>query len=52
MKAFNDAFRYLRTRISLFTALPIAKLDDLALGVKLREIGEAEGSTSRRGDAA
>ena len=52
MKAFNEAFRYLKTRISLFTALPIAKLDDLALGAKLREIGQAEGSTNRRGDAA
>ena len=47
-----EAFRYLKTRISLFTALPIAKLDTLALGAKLREIGQAEGSSAKRGDAA
>ena len=52
MKAFNEAFRFLKTRISLFTALPIAKLDTLTLGAKLREIGQAAGSTAKRGDAA
>jgi arsenate reductase (thioredoxin) len=50
--AFNTAFRYMRTRISLFTALPIRSLDAMALGSKLKEIGQAEGSTAKRGDAA
>ncbi len=52
LRAFNAAFRYMKTRISLFTALPLKSLDEMALGAKLREIGQAEGSTSKRGDAA
>jgi arsenate reductase (thioredoxin) len=42
----------MKTRISLFTALPIRSLDAMALGSKLKEIGQAEGSTAKRGDAA
>ena len=52
LRAFNAAFRYMKTRISLFTALPLKSLDAMALGAKLREIGQAEGSSTRRGDAA
>lgn len=52
LRAFNAAFHYMKTRISLFTALPLKSLDAMALGAKLREIGQAEGSTSKRGDAA
>lgn len=44
-RAFNLAFRYLKTRTSLFRVLPIASLDRLALTNKLREIGRAEGAT-------
>jgi arsenate reductase len=43
-RAFNLAFRYLKTRISLLLALPMARLDKLALSKKLREIGEIEGA--------
>jgi arsenate reductase len=43
--AFNTAFKYLRTRISLFLSLPLASIDRLALGAKLREIGRTEGSS-------
>ena len=50
--AFNAAFRYLKNRISVFTALPIARLDRLALGAKLREIGRLEGGTQPRPDVA
>ncbi len=50
--AFNAAFRFLKNRISVFTALPIAKLDRLALGTKLREIGQLDGATARRPDVA
>jgi arsenate reductase len=39
--AFRDAFRMLERRIALFTALPIASLDRLALGNKIREIGKS-----------
>jgi arsenate reductase len=52
LRAFNMAFRYMKTRISLFTALPIRSLDAMALGTKLKEIGQAEGSTAKRDDAA
>jgi arsenate reductase len=44
-RAFNLAFRYLKTRISLLLALPMDRLDKLALSKKLREIGETEGAT-------
>ena len=49
-KAFVAAFRYMRNRISVFTALPVASLDKAALGTKLREIGRSEGATSPRPD--
>jgi arsenate reductase (thioredoxin) len=44
-RAFNLAFRYLKNRISLLLATPIARLDKLALKNRLREIGEIEGAT-------
>lgn len=50
--AFNAAFRYLKNRISVFTALPIARLDRLALDAKLRAIGHLAGATSPRPDVA
>lgn len=40
-KAFYDTYLALERRISLFTSLPIAGLDQLALSRKLREIGQA-----------
>ncbi len=51
-RAFNNALRYMKNRIALFTALPIKNLNAMALGSKLRDIGQAEGSTSKRGDVA
>ncbi len=51
-KAFVAAFRYMRNRISVFAALPVASLDKAALGTKLREIGRSEGATSPRPDVA
>ncbi|MDR6951280.1 arsenate reductase [Ancylobacter sp. 3268] len=50
--AFNAAFRYLKSRISVFAALPIGSLDAIALGARLREIGRGEGATSPRPSAA
>lgn len=44
-RAFNAAFRYLRNRISVFAALPLASLDALALKAKLDDIGRLEGAT-------
>ena len=51
-RAFVTALRYLENRIRLFISLPIDKLEATTLRAKLREIGHAEGSTARRGDAA
>ena len=38
-KAFSTALRLLQNRISLFTNLPFAKLDEMAIKRKLDEIG-------------
>jgi len=43
-RAFVLAHRYLRNRITIFNALPIHRLDKLALSNKLKEIGEGEGA--------
>ncbi len=45
--AFGNACRMLTQRISIFTALPIAKLDRLTLQSKLREIGRMEGASAK-----
>jgi arsenate reductase len=47
-RAFNLAFRYLKNRISVFTSLPIRSFDKMALGAKLREIGQMEGASTPR----
>jgi arsenate reductase (thioredoxin) len=39
MAAFRDAYRRLEARIKLFVALPLEKLDRLALKRKADEIG-------------
>ncbi len=43
--AFVTAARYLKNRISLFTALPLTSLDAMALATELREIGQSDGTT-------
>ncbi|HML27677.1 MAG TPA: arsenate reductase ArsC, partial [Hyphomicrobium sp.] len=50
-RAFVTALRYLENRIKLFLALPIDKLEAVALTAKLHEIGQAD-SAVRHGDAA
>jgi arsenate reductase len=45
--AFVTAFKYLRNRISIFISLPIASLDRMTLGAKLREIGRLQGAAPR-----
>jgi arsenate reductase len=40
-QAFCSAFRILEARIKLFAALPVAKLDQLALSQRLQDIGTA-----------
>jgi arsenate reductase len=39
--AFREALRMLERRIILFTSLPLASLDRLALGTRIRDIGKA-----------
>jgi len=43
--AFTTALRYLKNRIAAFTALPITRLDHVALQAEVRSIGKLEGST-------
>jgi arsenate reductase (thioredoxin) len=50
--AFVSAFRYLKNRIGAFISLPLASIDALTLGTKLREIGRSEGATSGRDKAS
>jgi arsenate reductase (thioredoxin) len=51
-RAFVQAFRYLKNRISAFTALPTKRLDGVALGTKLREIGHLDGASRGRPEVA
>ncbi|MFD2181703.1 arsenate reductase ArsC [Rhodoplanes azumiensis] len=51
-RAFVQAFRYLKNRISVFTSLPIAGLDRLALGTKLHDIGRLDGATAQSSKVA
>lgn len=46
-RAFFTAMIYLKTRISLFLALPLASIDEMALEAKLKAIGRSEGATGR-----
>ena len=50
--AFVTAFRQMRNRIDVFTALPLKSIDALSLNAKLREIGRLEGATGARTDAS
>ena len=44
-QAFLTAMTYLKTRISLFMALPIEAIDEMTLEAKLKAIGRTEGAT-------
>jgi len=45
--AFDEAYRMLFQRISVFTALPIAALDRLTLQNRLKAIGGMQGATAK-----
>jgi arsenate reductase len=51
-RAFVQAAKYLKTRISLFLNLRPASLDKISLTSRLHEIGHAEGATRRRPEVA
>ncbi len=44
-RAFVQAFKYMRNRISVFLALPLSAIDKLSLMRRLRDIGQLEGAT-------
>jgi arsenate reductase len=48
-RAFNQAFRFMKNRISLFLALPFATLDAMAMQTRLRGIGASEGASRPAG---
>lgn len=50
--AFTTALRYMKLRIAAFAALPLESLEKMSLSTKLNEIGQLEGSTSKRPDVA
>ncbi|HVL72037.1 MAG TPA: arsenate reductase ArsC [Beijerinckiaceae bacterium] len=45
-RAFVQAFRFMKNRISAFLALPVASLDEGSLTAKLRRIGTLEGASA------
>lgn len=50
--AFAQTLRYMKLRIAAFAALPVESLERLSLSAKLHEIGQMEGSSSKRPDVA
>ena len=44
-RAFNQAFRFMKNRISAFLSLPIGKIDRISMSEKLKEIGALDGSS-------
>lgn len=51
-RAFVAALRYLKNRVTLFTSLPLASLDEMAVTNRLRAIGLIEGATGKHEDVA
>lgn len=50
-RAFVQAAKYLKNRISTFLSLPLASIDQLSLQHRLRDIGRLEGSTATKAEA-
>jgi len=50
-RAFVQAFKFLKNRISTFLALPLTAIDRLALQQRLRDIGRLEGTTQSKTEA-
>lgn len=51
-RAFSDAARYMKNRITAFLNLPLETIDKLAMDSKLKQIGAMEGATSVDGKVA
>lgn len=50
-RAFVQAAKYMKNRISTFLSLPLASIDQTALRHRLRDIGRLEGSTASKAEA-
>ena len=50
--AFVEAFRYMKNRIAAFASLPLASIDRMSLGTRLRDIGRMDGATIGQGKAS
>lgn len=46
-QAFTEAYRLLNQRIGIFISLPMASLDRMTLGSKLKDIGRTQGATQK-----
>ncbi|SMC51873.1 arsenate reductase ArsC [Rhizobium sp. RU36D] len=51
-RAFAQAARYLKNRITAFLSLPLESIDRIALETRLRQIGTMEGTTNLQGKSA
>ena len=51
-KAFVQAGKYIKNRLSVFLSLPLAKIDKLLLDKRLHDIGKMEGATFGQGKTA
>lgn len=51
-RAFAQAARFLKNRITAFLSLPLESIDRLALQTRLQQIGTMDGSTGRQGKPA
>lgn len=45
-RAFVQAFKFMKNRISAFLSLPLASIDQLSLNQHLRDIGQSEGAST------
>jgi arsenate reductase len=50
--AFVEAFRHMKNRIAAFASLPLASIDRMSLGTRLRDIGRMDGATIGQGKAS
>lgn len=51
-RAFAQAARFLKNRITAFLSLPLSSIDRMALQTQLRQIGAMEGTTNAQGKSA
>jgi arsenate reductase len=50
-KAFVQAAKFLKNRISVLMSLPLASIDEMSLQSRLRDIGRLEGTTAPKTEA-